>query len=257
MSAYQHRKVLIVVKTYPTPAKKGIEVSCTAGITEDGRWIRLFPLPFRFLESEKQFKKYQWIEVAVTKASDPRPDSYIVDLDSIKILGSPLPTSDAWQARKDVVMPLLAPSLCHLVRTRKQTGATLGIFKPKEIRELIIEPEETPTWTARELAILSQESMFDRKPFKLLEKIPFKFIYSFMCNDPGCKGHCLSCADWEAAQAYRSWRRGYGNQWEQAFRQRFEEEMIHKYDTHFYVGTMRAHPDRWIIVGLFYPPRSA
>jgi hypothetical protein len=35
---------------------------------------------------------------------------------------------------------------------------------------------------------------------------------------------------------------------------RGEEEMIHKYDTHFYVVTLRAHPDRWIIVGLFYPP---
>jgi hypothetical protein len=82
---YQHKKVLIVVKTYPTPARKGVEVSCTAGITEDGQWIRLFPLPFRFLRSEKQFKKYQWIEVAVTKASDPRPDSWVVDLDSIKV----------------------------------------------------------------------------------------------------------------------------------------------------------------------------
>lgn len=251
---YQHKKVLIVVKTYPTPARKGVEVSCTAGITEDGKWVRLFPLPFRFLQSEKQFKKYQWIEVAMMKASDPRPDSYIVDLDSIKVLGAPLPTSDGWQARKDIVLPLLAPSLCHLVRTRKETGATLGIFKPKEIRGLTIEPEEPPTWTEQELAILSQESMFDRKPFKLLEKIPYRFIYSFTCDDSDCRGHRLSVADWEVGQAYRSWRQRYGNRWEQPLRQKFEEAMIHKYDTHFYVGTLRAHPDRWIIVGLFYPP---
>jgi hypothetical protein len=252
---YQHKKVLIVVKTYPTPARKGVEVSCTAGITEDGKWIRLFPLPFRFLRSEKQFKKYQWIEVAVTKASDPRPDSWVVDLDSIKVLGDPLPTSDGWQARKAIVLPLLAPSLCHLVRTREKTGATLGIFKPKEIRGLIIEPEEPATWTERELNILSQESMFDRKPFKLLEKIPYKFIYLFTCDDPDCRGHRLSVVDWEVAQAYRSWRECYGNQWEQSFRRRFETEMIHKCDTHFYVGTLRAYPDRWIIIGLFYPPR--
>jgi len=255
MLAYQHKKVLIVVKTYPTPARKGVEVSCTAGITEDGRWIRLFPLPFRFLQSEKQFKKYQWIEAAMTKAPDPRPESYIIDLDSIKILGDPLPTSHGWQARKDIVLPLLSRSLCHLVRTRKETGATLGIFKPREIRELIIQPEELPTWTEQELNILSQESMFDRKPFRLLEKIPYKFIYSFTCDDPDCRGHRISIADWEAAQAYRSWRQHYGNQWEQPFRQRFETEMIHKYDTHLYVGTLRAHPDRWIIVGLFYPPK--
>lgn len=257
MVGYQRIKVLVVVKTYPTPARRGVEVSCTAGITDDGRFIRLFPLPFRFLESEKQFKKYQWVEVAVTKAADPRPDSYTVDLDSIKILAKPLSTSHAWQARKEIVLPLLAPSLCHLVRTRKETGITLGIFKPREIERLIIEPEEPPTWTEEQSNILSQESMFDRKPLKLLEKIPYKFIYSFICNDPDCRGHRLSVADWETGQAYRGWRQRYGNQWVRAFRQRFEEEMIQKYDTHFYVGTMRAHPDTWIIVGLFYPPKSA
>lgn len=256
MAAYQHKKVLIVVKTYPTPARRGVEVSCTAGITEDGKWIRLFPLPFRFLQGERQFKKYQWIEVAVAKASDPRSESYIVDLDSITVLSGPLPTSHAWQARKDIVLPLLAPSLCHLARMRKETGTTLGIFKPKEIKEFVIEPEEPSGWTEEELAILSQESMFDRKPFRLLEKIPYRFMYSFVCNDPECRGHRLSVADWEAGQAYRSWRRRYGNQWEQPFRQQFEKEMINKYNTHFYVGTMRAHPDRWIIIGLFYPPQS-
>jgi hypothetical protein len=255
--AYERKRVLVTVKTYPTPAKKGIEVSCTAGITKDRKWIRLFPLPFRFLRGEKQFKKYQWIEVAVTKASDPRPDSWVVDLGSIKVLGNPIPTFGGWQARKAIVLPLLAPSLCHLVKTREKTGATLGIFKPKEIMELIIEPEEPATWTEQQLSILSQESMFDRKPSKILEKIPYKFIYLFKCDDPDCRGHRLSVVDWEVAQAYRSWRECYSNQWERPFRQRFETEMIHKRDTHFYVGTLRAHPDSWIIIGLFYPPRSA
>jgi len=33
--------------------------------------------------------------------------------------------------------------------------------------------------------------------------------------------------------------------------------MINKYDTHFYVGTVHQHPDSWIIVGLFYPPKDS
>lgn len=251
---YQKKDVLITVKTYPTPARKGIEVSCTAGITSEGEWIRLFPMPFRYLEGSKQFRKYQWVKVAVAKASDPRPDSYIPDLDSIEILSEPLPTARRWKARKDVVFPLLSPSLCHLSRTREETGATLGIFKPKQIRQLIVEPEDTPTWTEKQLGILSQESMFERKPFKLLEKIPYRFVYEFTCKDSTCSGHRISVVDWELSQAYRSWKGKYQTRWESAFRQRFEDEMINKYDTHFYVGTMRAHPDTWIIIGLFYPP---
>jgi hypothetical protein len=52
----EKRKVFIVVRTYPTPARQGVEVSCTAGITEAGKWFRLFPVPYRFLDSERRFK---------------------------------------------------------------------------------------------------------------------------------------------------------------------------------------------------------
>jgi hypothetical protein len=33
-------KVLITVKTYPLPSNKYEELVCTAGVLEDGRWIR-------------------------------------------------------------------------------------------------------------------------------------------------------------------------------------------------------------------------
>jgi hypothetical protein len=64
----------------------------------------------------------------------------------------------------------------------------------------------------------------------------------------------MSCTDWEMLQAYRSWKREYGDKWEEKFRQRFQTEMIQQRDTHFYVGTIHQHPGSWIIVGLFYPP---
>jgi hypothetical protein len=53
----------------------------------------------------------------------------------------------------------------------------------------------------------------------------------------------------------RRWRQEYPNNWEEKFRLRFEREMIEKYDTHFFVGTVHQHPKNWIVVGLFYPPR--
>ena len=52
-------------------------------------------------------------------------------------------------------------------------------------------------------------------------------------------------------QAWRRWRDKYGKGWEKKFRQRFETEMMTKYDTHFFVGTVFNHPGTWIIVGLF------
>ncbi len=65
------------------------------------------------------------------------------------------------------------------------------------------------------------------------------------------------CTDWEMSESYRRWRSEYGDGWEEKFRQRYENEMIQRYDTHFYVGTVASHPNNWIIIGLFYPPREA
>ena len=77
------RRALIVVRTYPTPAQQGIEVSCTAAITPAGDWMRLFPVPYRFLDPDKRFRKYQWVKVRVSKASDHRQRrSVLLNLDA-------------------------------------------------------------------------------------------------------------------------------------------------------------------------------
>lgn len=55
-SQFEMKRILITGKTYPNPARKGVEVSCVGGVTEEGNWIRLFPIPFRLLADDKQFK---------------------------------------------------------------------------------------------------------------------------------------------------------------------------------------------------------
>jgi hypothetical protein len=65
----------------------------------------------------------------------------------------------------------------------------------------------------------------------------------------------MMCTDWEMMQAYRAWRKEYGDRWADKFRRRFETEMINKNDTHFFVGTLHQYPKNWIIVGLFCPPK--
>lgn len=254
MPDWSKRRVLILVRTYPVPAQKEVEVSCTAAVTADGQWLRLFPVPYRFLEEDRRFKKYQWIDVNVQRAKhDPRPESYKLDPDTIQIQGF-VSSSDAWRERRRVLRPLVRPSMCAIRRTREEHGSpTLGLFKPAEIRRLIIEPV-SPDWTPTELSYLRREDMFRTGPVTQLEKVPYEFRYEFRCSEPGCPGHTMMCTDWEMGQAYRRWRREYGKDWEAKFRNRFEHEIINRYDTHFYVGTIHRHPNNWIIVGLFYPP---
>ena len=55
-----------LVKAYPALSRTYGEVSCVAGVemTADGpRWMRFYPVPFRSLEDDKQFRKYQPVRV--------------------------------------------------------------------------------------------------------------------------------------------------------------------------------------------------
>ncbi|MDA3800374.1 MAG: hypothetical protein PF692_15015, partial [Kiritimatiellae bacterium] len=69
-------KVLITVKTYPTVSTKYDELVCTAGVKENGEWIRIYPIPFRKLDYTQKYSKYQWVEMDLVKNdSDFRPES--------------------------------------------------------------------------------------------------------------------------------------------------------------------------------------
>src|SRR5260370_19334673 len=141
MALPETKRALIVVRTYPTPAMKGVEVSCTAAITDQGEWLRLFPIPYRFLTHDQRFRKYQWIDVTVTKASDARPESFKLHGEiPIRIVSDILPTDNEWQARKDIVFPVKATSLCSLVRGRDANGfPTLALLLTTNMALLPIE----------------------------------------------------------------------------------------------------------------------
>lgn len=190
------KKALIVVRTYPTPAKSGVEVSCTAAISDSGEWLRLFPVPYRFLTPDKRFAKYQWIEVSTIRATnDARPESYKIAPESITILSNSIPTTNAWEERKALLAPLQAPSLCYLQRQRDANGfPTLGFFRPRSIDRFVIDADDA-NWTPKQLGILEQGNLFEKGPQKKLEKVPFAFRYHFHCDDPEWHGHKLMCAD--------------------------------------------------------------
>src|SRR5580704_4902715 len=98
--ASRDARILILCKTYPSPSGKHVETSCVAGMEDDGRLIRLFPVPFRLIGDKNQFKKWQWITARIEKAPrDHRPESYKVFLDTIVRDGDQLPTRDGWRAR--------------------------------------------------------------------------------------------------------------------------------------------------------------
>ena len=104
MSSFTAR-VLILCKTYPSPSAKYAETSCVAGMTEDGRLIRLYPVPFRLVADDQQFKKWQWITARFEKArNDHRPESHRVFVDTIVCDPEPLAAGKlGWPHRAELL----------------------------------------------------------------------------------------------------------------------------------------------------------
>lgn len=116
-------KVLVTVKTYPCLSQKYDELVCTAGLREDGSWIRIFPVPFRKLEQYSQYKKYDWVEVDVVKNNkDFRPESYRpVTLDTPFNVVGHLDSKNNWAARKELVLRNVYSDMSKLLADCKAT----------------------------------------------------------------------------------------------------------------------------------------
>ncbi len=145
----EKKKILILVKTYPNPSHKYQETVCTAGITDDGKWIRLYPVTYRELDEGQQYNKYDWIEVKVKKSNDQRTESYRPDESSIKILGH-MGTENGWQERKAILYQHASKSLDELVRLRDSYNISLGMFKPRRIISFSWEKEDSSWSPAQE-----------------------------------------------------------------------------------------------------------
>ena len=257
----KHLKVLITVKTYPIPSAKYDELVCTAGVTENGDFIRLYPINFRDLKFSQQYKKYQWIEIFAEKYRgwDVRKESFRPDCSSIKIQGKPIPSRPGnWSQRARYVLAKKARSMEDLYDQQKADRTSLGIFKPKKVQDLIISPDD-PEWKPQFLDELRQARLWEtRKATKEPpRKVPFKFHYRFECDDPRCHGkHKMMIEDWEVGALF--WRlvdKGASNkEAAEKVRDKFLIDICgDDKDTYFYVGTILAHPMIWVVIGVFYP----
>jgi len=249
-------EILIIAKTIPLPSKTYQELVCTVGITRGGKLVRLYPIPYRFLEYPKQYKKYQWIKVDIEKnGKDYRADSYRPLTETIKPLGLPLPAGK-WEERKGVVLPLVSPDLEVIQDDYDKKGISLGIFKPKTI-ELKIEKDDDE-WSAGKKKILSQQVLFGPQP-KKLDKLPFKFSYNFTCDNENCKGHTTKIIDWEISELYRNLKNRYQYSMDiilEKMKQKWQDEMWRAdKDSYLIVGTTYPYP-HFVVLGVFWPPKN-
>lgn len=251
-------RVLITVMTYPHPSKHYQELVCTAGITEDRQWVRLYPIDYRYRPSEQRFHKYQWIKVDLAptgSGNDARKESRRPELDSIKVLGPQLPALHAWAERRAIVDAMPHHSRNELRSLYKQDKTSLGIVRPSEVLDVTIEKAKEQ-WKPGQEAALRQFNLF-KDPPKALRKLPYKFSYVFRCEDSATPHHAM-IEDWELGVLYLKEEARLGN--EEAAAQSVRHKYLNEIcspsrDTRFFMGTVFPH-NTWVVIGVFWPPKQ-
>lgn len=264
-------KVYITVKTYPTISKKYAELVCTAGLLEDGSWIRLYPTPFRLLKDEQKFPKYSWIEVDVEKnTSDYRKESYRPDLNSIIVHPEPKNAGKLdWDERRKAVLgksQVFTNMQTIIDRAQSEEKMSLAIFKPTRILR-VEHDQDDRDWDPNKLANLKaleqQMSLFQTEEeraeeFRVVQKIPYRFYYVFE-DDTGRESRMM-IEDWEIGMLYLKCLKSSGGNEKTAIekvKQKYYDEFIKK-DTYFFLGTTLRHhstsKNPFIVIGVFYPP---
>lgn len=250
-------KVLITVMTYPHPSRGYQELVCTAGLTESLEWVRLYPIDYRYRPRNQQFHKYQWIEVALGpkgKSNDNRKESRCPDLDSIRILGEPIPTKNGWAERRALIDRVQHYTVNQLKALFVSEKVSLGIVKPKRIIDLEIRPAD-PEWKPEWQGLFNQMTLFG-PPQKPLRKIPYTFHYVFECDDSD-KPHTAMCEDWELGTLFLHESANLRSEVAAAesVKKKFLGELCRPdKDTRFFMGTFFPY-NTWLVLGVFWPPK--
>lgn len=264
--------ILITVKAYPKPSGKYEELVCTAGLLNGEKWIRVYPVPYRFLTDNQMYPKYSWIEVDLIKnTSDFRPESYRPKrgLDEVFTVKGNLGTKDAWAARRSIVLNELFTSMNDLIELAKgSTKRSLATLKPTEIVGFKIEESDREwkdKWKEQVLQSsfyeLDDEGMAEKR--QLIRKVPFDYFYEFL-SEGDSSTRKLKIEDWEIGALYWNCLRQSGSDESTAndlVKQKYFFEFREEKDIYFFLGTTKQFhnigSNPFMIIGVFYPPKTA
>lgn len=263
-------RVLITVKTYPTLSRKYGETVCTAGVREDGSWVRIYPVPFRRLDEEQQYRKFDWIECMLARyRSDPRPESHRpADQKELRPIGH-IDTADNWRERRLLLLKTarVYDRLDDLIAGAKANEVSLAVFKPSRILDFVWE-EESREWDPDKVRqmreLYSQLDLFAdntwRETFKVIPKLPYSFSYRF--EDVSGRTSELQVLDWETGALYWNCLRAAEGDEPKALakvRQKYLDSFL-KTDIHFFLGTTQQFhfvaPNPWVIIGVLPIPHE-
>lgn len=257
-------QVLITVKATPQPSKSYGDTVCVAGLRVDSatpQWVRLYPVPFRWLDGEMQFSKYALVDVQIARRhKDTRPESYTPDVMSIKV-GQTLP---AGPRRHDYLGKVEPTTTCELSRAAddRHDAPSLGLVYPSDVERLTFE-RHSP-WTSDQIATMRAKASAESTALfaaggpvpKTLVAPRLKASYKYRCGGSTCRGHTGRILDWELT-AFQNRHRQYSeSELKAAIEHKFLDQMFAAdRKPGFYMGNFEDPRKRhsFSVLGVYWP----
>lgn len=236
----------IVVKALPHRSSKHFETVCCAGVGRDLKWRRQYPVPYRLLEGDQKFRRWDWIDYEFTSPkNDPRWESQRVVPDSIKI------SAKVREAERETILNKIMRENLEEASARDES---LALVRPEAIRMRAFRKTEKMLTKEREdhRRLAAQGSLFG-PPVRPLNPCPFRFRLSW--NEPGKQTRHHTCDDWETSTAFFRFQRSKGEQEairevSRVYQEFFEKGLALAFSTHSYRNKHYAKSDQWLLVGM-------
>jgi hypothetical protein len=233
-------RVVILVKALPRPSKKYGETVCCAGITVERAWKRLYPVRFRQLAGDQQFRRWQWVEFKHRRPTqDQRLESCHVFQDTIVPLEE-LPPRERFA--------LIDPIITSSVRAAHDSGASLAVIRPSNTRFITKrKPDRIIEVEKRAYAEAGLQRGFLDRDLANFKPSPYEFAFSFQSADGF---HTWRCGDWETHATFFKWRQQYGDAETLRKLAGLYNDEYPRRGVVFAIGNMARRPQTWQLLGV-------
>lgn len=239
-------EAIIIVKAAPQLSARHGETVCTAAVTRDRQWVRLYPIAFRTLEDAQQFKRWDVVRYTSQRPrDDKRIESRRLDHHSLTIAGA-LPPRERYG--------LVAPMVVESLEEERRQGRSLAFIRPN-ILKFIVEkkPADELEDERQKYEMAAKQADLFLGPIIPYAPCPYRFKYDYEIKDGKRTG---TCQDWETEATFFHWRKQYSEaDTIRRMQARWGEELPQK-GLLFAMGTHSQYPDTWLINELIQMPEA-
>ena len=189
-------ELMVNCKTYPSVSGKYIETVCTGGVQPNGEFVRLYPIPYRFMNTSEKYRRWEVIRVQAYRDNrDPRPESWHLEqgsrIESIDYIST---DGRRWEWMKKTVHESAAAMDAKCLTNGCVEIEPIEFYWKGDDKE----------WTPAQLNVFQQGMLFEsaNDMKSLADRVPWQFRLKYREKNTGIEAD-KKVLQWSLYQGFR------------------------------------------------------